>query len=183
MVYEDTEILLKDGRKALLRSPCEDDAEEMLRFIKKASGETDFLLKYPEEFSTFTLEQEKAFIRGDYDNPNGMMIACIVDGKIAGNCQIAFRTGMKDCHRASVAIALLQDYWNLGIGTRMFEELFRAARARDGVRQIELDFIEGNSRARGLYEKMGFRITGVKPDAIRMRDGTYVDEYMMIKRL
>ena len=52
----------------------------MLRFIKKASGETDFLLKYPEEFSTFTLEQEKAFIRGDYDNPNGMMIACIVDG-------------------------------------------------------------------------------------------------------
>ena len=49
MVYEDTEILLKDGRKALLRSPCEDDAEEMLRFIKKASGETDFLLKYPEE--------------------------------------------------------------------------------------------------------------------------------------
>ena len=92
MVYEDTEILLKDGRKALLRSPCEDDAEEMLRFIKKASGETDFLLKYPEEFSTFTLEQEKAFIRGDYDNPNGMMIAFIVEGKIAGNCQIAFRT-------------------------------------------------------------------------------------------
>ncbi len=65
MVYEDTEILLKDGRKALLRSPCEDDAEEMLRFIKKASGETGCPLKYPEEFSTFTLEQEKAVIRGD----------------------------------------------------------------------------------------------------------------------
>ena len=183
MVYEDTEILLKDGRKALLRSPCEDDAEEMLRFIKKASGETDFLLKYPEEFSTFTLEQEKAFIRGDYDNPNGMMIACIVDGKIAGNCQIAFRTGMKDCHRASVAIALLQDYWNLGIGTRMFEEMFRIAGERNGVRQIELDFVEGNSRARRLYEKMGFRITGVKPDAIRKKDGTYVNEYMMLKLL
>lgn len=88
MVYEDTEILLKDGRKALLRSPCEDDAEEMLRFIKKASGETDFLLKYPEEFSTFTLEQEKAFIRGDYDNPNGMMIACIVDGKTPGTARL-----------------------------------------------------------------------------------------------
>ena len=181
MVFKDMEIILKDGRNAVLRSPCEDDAEEMLRFITKASGETEFLLKYPEEFSDFTLEQEKAFIRGDYDNPNG--IACLVDGKIAGNCQISFRTGMKDCHRASVAIALLQDYWNLGIGTRMFEELFRIARERDGIRQIELDFIEGNSRARGLYEKMGFRITGVKPDAIRMRDGTYVNEYMMIKRL
>ena len=111
------------------------------------------------------------------------MIACLVDGKIAGNCQIAFRTGMKECHRASVAIALLQDNWNLGIGTRMFEELFRIARERGGIRQIELDFIEGNSRARGLYEKMGFRITGVKPDAIRMRDGSFVNEYLMIKRL
>ena len=65
----------------------------------------------------------------------------------------------------------------------MFEELIRTARARDGIRQIELDFIEGNSRARGLYEKMGFRITGVKPDAIRMRDGPFVNEYMMIRRL
>ena len=51
------------------------------------------------------------------------------------------------------------------------------------IRQIELDFIEGNARARGLYEKMGFRITGVKPDAIRMKDGSFVNEYMMIKRL
>ena len=110
------------------------------------------------------------------------MISCIVDGKIAGNCQISFRTGLKDRHRASVAIALLKEFWNLGIGTRMFEELFRVARDR-GVRQIELDFIEGNSRARALYEKMGFRITGVKPDAIRRKDGTFANEYMMLKRL
>ena len=90
---------------------------------------------------------------------------------------------MKDRHRASVAIALLQEFWNLGIGTKMFEELFQVARERGGVRQIELDFIEGNSRARGLYEKMGFRITGIKPNAIRMKDGTFVNEYMMIKQL
>ncbi len=183
MIFKDTEFILKDGRKAILRSPCEGDAEEMLRFITQASGETDFLLRYPEEFDGFPVEKEKAFIRGNCDNPNGMMILCLVDGKIAGNCQIAFRTGMKECHRASVAIGLLQEYWNLGIGTKMFEELIRTARARDGIRQIELDFIEGNSRARGLYEKMGFRITGVKPDAIRMRDGTFVNEYMMIRRL
>ena len=65
----------------------------------------------------------------------------------------------------------------------MFEEMFRIARERSVVRQIELDFIEGNSRARHLYEKMGFRITGVKPDAIRMKDGAFVNEYMMLKRL
>ena len=74
MVFKETEFKLKDGRVALLRSPHEDDAEEMLQFIIKASGETDFLMKYPEEWAEFSLEQEKAFINDDYYNQNGMMI-------------------------------------------------------------------------------------------------------------
>lgn len=183
MVFKQTTFKLRDGRDALLRSPCESDAEEMLRFIVKASGETDFLMRYPEEFAAFGIEQERALISGDYNSPNTVMIGCFVDGKTVGNCQIAFRTGLKDGHRASVAIALLREYWGLGIGTRMFEELIRLAREREGVRQIELNFIEGNSRARALYEKMGFRITGVKPDAILLKDGRFLNEYTMIKRL
>ncbi len=183
MVFEEKRCKLKDGREALFRSPCEDDAEEMPWFIIRASGETDYLMKFPEEYADFTLEQEKAFICDAYNDPDRMMILCEVRGKLAGNCLISFRTGLKDRHRASVAIALMQEFWGLGIGTKMFEELFRTAEDRGGVRQIELDFVEGNARARGLYEKMGFRITGVKPDAIRMKDGSFVNEYMMIKRL
>ena len=38
----------------------------------------------------------------------------------------------------------------------MFEELIKIVRERDGVCQIELDFIEGNTRARSLYEKWDF---------------------------
>ena len=96
MIFKEAEFQLKDGRTALFRSPCEDDADEMLRFIRKASGETDYLMAFPEEFADFTLEQERAFINADYNSANGLMIACIVDGRIAGNCQISFRTGMKD---------------------------------------------------------------------------------------
>ena len=110
MIFKEAEFQLKDGRTALLRSPCEDDADEMLRFIRKASGETDYLMAFPEEFADFTLEQERAFINADYNSANGLMIACIVDGRIAGNCQISFRTGMKDRHRASIAIALLEPW-------------------------------------------------------------------------
>ena len=183
MVFKEITFALKDGRQALLRNPCEDDAEKMLQFFVKASGETDYLMKYPEEWTDFTLEQEKSFIRKKCLDKNEFMIVCFVNGRIAGNCEISFRSGLKDRHRASVGIAILQEYWSLGIGTRMFEEMIQTAKKRDGVRQIELVFIEGNSRARGLYEKMGFRITGVKPDAIRMKDGTFVNEYMMLKCL
>ena len=48
---------------------------------------------------------------------------------------------------------------------------------------MELDFVEGNSRARALYEKMGFSITGVKPNAIRLKDGTLLNEYSMIREI
>ena len=66
MIFGEKQITLKDGRHAVLRSPCEDDAELMLDFIKKASGETDFLMKFPEEYDNFTLEQEKGFITASY---------------------------------------------------------------------------------------------------------------------
>ena len=46
-----------------------------------------------------------------------------------------------------------------------------------------MEFVEGNVRARALHEKMGFRITGVRPNAIRLRDGTLLNEYMMIREI
>ena len=64
-----------------------------------------------------------------------------------------------------------------------FEEMIRLAERREGVMQIELEFVEGNARARYLYEKMGFRITGVHPNAIRLKDGTLLNNYTMIKEL
>ena len=42
MVFKEKEFQLKDGRNAFLRSPSADDAENMLQFIIKTSGETDF---------------------------------------------------------------------------------------------------------------------------------------------
>lgn len=111
------------------------------------------------------------------------MIMCIVEGKVFGNCEISFFKGMKTKHRSSISIALISNFWNQGIGTKMFEEMIRLAERREGVMQIELEFVEGNSRARYLYEKMEFRITGVHPNAIRLKDGTLLNNYTMIKEL
>ena len=183
MVLQETVFNLKDGRRAVLRSPLKSDAEEMIQFLVRVYGETDFLLRYPEEFEDMPVSREEAFLGNLSDDPNVIMIACLVDGRIVGNAQISFLSGMKIGHRASVAITVFKDYWGLGIGTRLFEEMFRIARERGGIRQIELDYIEGNQRARALYEKMGFCITGVKPDSIRLKDGTFVNEIMMLKRL
>ncbi len=183
MLIEDIHFHLKDGREALLRSPREEDIEGTLAYLVQSAGETEFILRYPEECGKYTYEGEKALFAQKNAADNEAMLMCLVDGKIVGNCEIVFRRTMKTRHRASVAIALLKDYWNQGIGTRMFQEMIRIACANPEITQLELDFVEGNVRARHLYEKMGFRITGMRPDAIRLRDGTMLNEYSMVKRL
>lgn len=183
MRIEQVEFKLKDGRSALLRSPGDEDIQGMLDYLYVSSGETEFILRYPEECEKYTPEGEKELFDRMNVSDNEAMIVCIVDGKVAGNCQIVWKKGMKTKHRAFVAIALLKEYWNQGIGTRMFEEMIRIAESNHDIIQMELDFVEGNSRARALYEKMGFRITGVKPDAIRLKDGTLLNEYSMVRKM
>ena len=102
---------------------------------------------------------------------------------MAGNCHIRWNNTIKTGHRAGIGIALLRDYWNQGIGTRMFREMIRIAEENENLLQMELEFVEGNARARALYEKMGFRIAGIRPNAIRLKDGTLLNEYYMVREL
>lgn len=181
MIFDDKQIILKDGRTAILKSPCACDAEKLLNYIKKACGETDFLLRYPEEWN-ISVEQEEQWVNRLRDASDTLGITCYVDGEVAGNCDISFRGGMKTSHRATIAIAVLREYWNLGIGSAMFEELVAAARER-GTEIMELEFIEGNERAKHLYEKFGFHIVSERPNMFKLKDGSYLKEFYMQRYL
>ena len=183
MIFEDKLITLKDGRTAILKTPCIEDAEKMLHYIKKACGETDFLLRYSEEWNNVSVESEEKWVKNLIESQSSLAITCYIDGEIAGNCEINFRGGIKTSHRATVAIAILKEYWNLGIGSAMFAELIAVAEARPEIEIIELEFVEGNDRAKALYEKFGFRIIGERPNAFKLKDGRLLKEYFMQKKL
>lgn len=181
MTYETKKINLKNGKTARFRSPCDEDAADMLEYLKATAEETSFLIRYPEECE-MSLEQETAFLCNMLQSPNDTMIVCTVDGKIAGACQLSRKNRIKTRHRAMIGIALVKEFWGLGIGTAMFHEMIRLAKEQ-GVEQLELEVIEGNERALTLYEKMGFHIVGAKPNAIRLKDGTMLKEFYMVKEL
>lgn len=183
MLTRELSFILKDGREAVLRNPQEKDVPGLLEYLVKSAGESEFILRSPEECGKYTPESELRWVENMNASENAAVLVCEVDGKIAGNCDISRRTQLKARHRASVAIALTKEFWGLGIGTAMFNELIRIAEGWDGLLQLELEFIEGNARGLALYEKMGFRIAGVRPDAFRMKDGSLRNEYIMIRRL
>ena len=181
MYFDTKEIRLKDGRTAVFRTPSPADAAEMITYMRRTAGETNFLLRTPEEV-TMTVAVEETFLQRILESETDCMIVCTVDGKLAGNCQISRHTKRKNCHRADVMIALLEEFWGLGIGTAMFEELIAIGKGWN-LMQLELEVIEGNQRAIALYEKMGFHTVSYVPNAIKLADGTLLKEFRMIKPL
>lgn len=183
MKIEEKEIRLKNGQTCLLRSPEISDAEELVKFVKATAGETDFVIRYPEE-ADIPVEQEKFFLQHFNEAARDLMILAEIDGKIAGNCQISEigRSRIKVRHRCSFAIALYKEYWGLGIGSALMELLAEKA-AELGYEQMELEVVSSNERAIGLYRKMGFVKTGEIPDAMKYKDGNYVGLDIMVMKL
>ena len=181
MYFEPKTITLKDGRSCLLRSPQLEDVEEMLAYLRQTAAETHFLLREPEDV-TDTSDSEQLFILRVLNSDDQLMIVATVDGKLAGNCGLTFKTYSKVKHRCEIGIGLLKEFWGLGIGSALFEEMFTAARAH-GCTQMEMKVIEGNQRGLVLYQNTGFETIGTIPNAIRLQDGTFLEEYIMVKKL
>lgn len=176
-------MTLKDGRSCVLRSPEAEDAEQLVRYVKAISGETDFTIRYPEE-ADIPVEQEKFFLQHFTESARDLMIIAEVEGKMAGNCQFSEigKSRIKVRHRCSIAIGLYKEYWGLGIAKAMIELLTEKA-VENGYEQMELEVVSSNERAIRLYSRMGFVKTGEIPNAIKFKGGIYDSMDIMVKNL
>ncbi len=181
MIYSSREVLLKNNTAAIFRSPTRNDAEAMIRYLQTTCAETNFLTREPEE-AVISIEKEEHFLESICNSDHDLMIACEVGGKIVGNCNLNRYSKKRMHHRASVGIAICKEYWGLGIGNCMFSELIRISKEQ-GIKQLELEVIEGNARAIRLYKKFGFYVVGEKPNALRLKDGSMLKELSMIKEI
>lgn len=182
MRFEAKTVTLRDGRTCTLRPAHPDDADGLIEYMRVTAGETPFLLRYPDEIA-YTPEQEREILGKILDDPGHVMMVGIVDGKIAGNCDISgMGAKRKIRHRCALAITLYRDYWNLGIGSAMIGYLAELAE-QIGYEQIDLGVMADNSRAQALYRKCGFEETGRAARAYKFDDGTYHDEILMTRIL
>lgn len=182
MRFEPRSIILRDGRTCTLRPTCPDDAEAMIEYMKITAGETPFLVRNPDEVD-YTVQTEREILGRLLQDGRTVMMVAEVDGCVAGNCALnPMGARRRLLHRSALAIALKQAYWGLGIGTAMIGYLAELAE-QIGYEQIELDVVDGNDRARRLYEHCGFAETGRHLRALKYDDGTYRDEIVMCRLL
>lgn len=180
MRFDERTVDLKDGRRCVLKVSDPDDAQALIDYLKIVSGETDFLGRYKDEV-TFTEEKERELLQYKLDSDRDIMMSAYVDGEIAGNCSVGGKGGQRRFrHRCGFAIAIKKKFWHLGIGTAMMKYSMELAE-KMGYEQAELEVVEGNVNAKALYEKAGFQVTGKSLRALKYDDGSYRDEYIMIK--
>ena len=182
MIIPETAVTLKDGTKVILRSPQRRDVAQLNEYLRLTSGETHYMVRYPEECDR-TLEAAQKRLWAVTDHERSFMLAAFLDGELVGNCgvnEISDRFKMR--HRASLGISIKKKAWGLGLGTLLMEKALEQAK-ENGFTQVELGVFADNDRARHLYRKLGFTEMGCIPKAFCLKDGTYRDEVQMVKFL
>ena len=160
----------------MLRSLERGDAAATLSLVKTVYAESEFLARYPEEF-TLTLAQEEDWIEGRLADDRTVFLASFVDGEEVGMCELSpAANGRKAAHRGEVAISILSSFQSLGLGSAMLSTLITLAPTMGYVSQE-------NVKAKGLYSKLGFEETGRIPRGFHLDDGRYVDLVDMVRIL
>lgn len=174
--------LLKNGKNVVIRKPKLEDAESIINVMSIADTETLFLARNPGEFST-SVNREREIITNILNDKDVAWFVAVYEDKVIGQCSVGLvRKSARYRHRAEVVFVILKEYWNLGIGGKMMEECIKWCKDK-GVTQMELDVVKDNNKAIKMYRDFGFEITGIISKALHYQDGTYADEYIMIKNI
>jgi len=74
-------------------------------------------------------------------------------------------------------MALLPEYRARGIGKKLLLTTLKKAKA-NGIERVELLVYKSNDVAKTMYEKIGFKIEGIRHKAMKI-DGKYYDDCIM----
>ena len=141
-----------------------EDYKELLDFMRKVKGETNFLLGYPDEIK-LSYEDEKEHIKKVKSSETSNHFVATKNNKMIGCISFNGNTARKMRHYGTIGISVLKEYWSRGVATVLLEKLISWAKEK-GIKKINLDVFENNKRAIKLYEKFGFKLEGCIEDGI-----------------
>ena len=153
--YE-TEVLLKDGSRILLRPIKVDDAGSWVEFVGRLSARTKYL-RFHHVPKQMGLEDALRFCRVDYRDTFAFVAEVLGEGK-RDIVAIGRYYRLPDGHSAEVALAIEDRYQGRGLGTGLLEQLADAARA-NGIDRFEADVLAENEQMMSVFKDYGFHVT------------------------
>ncbi|APW39267.1 GNAT family N-acetyltransferase [Rhodoferax koreense] len=100
-------------------------------------------------------------------------------GHILGVAGLSFETREKTRHKATLfGMVVGEQARGRGLGRQLVQAVLAHARARPGLRVLQLTVTEGNQAAIALYQGCGFEAYGTEPLAVRVGDGFVAKVHM-----
>jgi RimJ/RimL family protein N-acetyltransferase len=170
-------VQLKDGSAVKIREAEPSDAKQLLESIHKASGESDNLSFGAGEFD-MTEADESEFLGKCQAADNQLYLVAVAGEQMIGSLHFASGRRPRTRHSGDFGISIIKDYWGLGLGAMLLNELIDWAKGTGFIKKIKLTVRIDNKRAIRLYQAKGFVLEGTLRNEMLIR-GQYYDLYSM----
>lgn len=164
----------------LIRIARESDGECLLKLLQRLDRETHFMM-YESKERTTTVEAQREFLKDVLTTGDSVVLVAEEDARPVGFLEATGGTFRRNRHVAHLVVGVLKQHAGRGIGAALLAEAERWGR-EVGLHRLELTVMTHNLAAVALYEKAGFVVEGTRKDSMLV-DGSYVDEYYMVKLL
>jgi len=105
-------------------------------------------------------------------NAHEVVLGAFDDQQLVGVVGVAFETREKLHHKATLfGMYVAPQVRQQGQGAALVQAALDCARARPGIRLMQLTVTQGNDAAQALYARFGFIVFGLEPLAVAVGDG------------
>ncbi|MGG5369692.1 GNAT family N-acetyltransferase [Enterococcus sp. AZ196] len=163
-----------------LREAIPEDAEKLLQVSRKIAEETDFLIM--DEAGLGLNEEMLGLQLADlYESENNLLLLAFMDEEIVGMTSVKSASEFTVAHIGELGISVLKEFWGIGLGTALLDEVLYWSENSSPLRRVELTVQKRNQRAIHLYQKFGFIIEAVMERGARDAQGEFLDVLLMSK--
>lgn len=167
--------------------------EPILRMLRPTEAAAFWALRlrslreHPEAFASSVEEEEnlpldviRARLEGQSPGTN-LVLGVFVNDRLGGMVGIRRDTFLKEAHKARLwGMYVIPELQGRGLGKRLLEVALDAGRRMGGIEQVQLSVVVGNTRARSLFQSLGFESYGVEKRALRIGDRYFDEEFMSL---
>lgn len=171
-------VQLKDGRRVLLRTLTEEDAAALIDFLVRVPGTSDYTVTRSDEVER-DLEAQKRRCRERVEKPGHLHVAAEHEGSLVGALDFTNGHRRRTAHRGEFGVAIDEAWRGVGLGRALITALLDWAAANPLIEKVNLGVFPQNTRARGLYESLGFVQEARRPREIKLGPGRYADDIFM----
>lgn len=111
-----------------------------------------------------------------------LVLVAEIDRRIAGHAGLKQLQPKRCAHVGVLWVGVHPDFHRRGIGRALMQALIDHAIQND-LKRLELYVRSDNDKAQALYRSLGFRHEGTRVRFVAMDDGSFIDDYIMVRFL